>query len=153
MLDRLARPLVRLRQRMRELFVIFCIGAVRALLRRYGYCRTCTILARTSPSPSASRLTAVAVRVLNWISAPKRSNGQRIGSCLESGLLKWWSLRWCNVRSDLKTGIQKDSLGGYRAHAWLIVAGTVVGENSAGTADFVPLWEQLSVESTSQRSS
>lgn len=119
-------------------------GAIRGSLRMLGYRRTCRLLLRASPVPLRDELDP---RAFRWFCAVgRRRPGSELsyGSCLELGLLRWWILRWFGVRSELQTGIRRNPDGSYYAHAWLVVAGHVVGEEDRSVAAYVPLWKELS---------
>jgi hypothetical protein len=99
---------------------------------RYGVRRTYRRLEQTSPKPWRGPDAALVLqaRLGRWV---RRASGTREGDCLRRSLLLWWLLRWCGIPADIHC-----DTGPERGHAWVEVAGRVVGDRRtlAGTGRF-----------------
>ena len=76
-------------------------------------------------------------RVGRFVGVAGRNHLYPMG-CLRRSLVLQWLLARRGIAADLRIGVQREG-DGLRAHAWLERAGQLVGDEGAGTSDYVPL--------------
>jgi hypothetical protein len=105
------------------LITVIVLTIVDVGLKTVGYRRTCQLLLRVSPQPQTThpdfrRATAVR-RVVDRVSEPPLINS----SCLRRSLTLWWLLRWLNVSTQIRLGVNRDT-----GHAWVEHYGQVIND-------------------------
>ncbi len=132
----------------RRLFVAawLSLPVIDLLLRVIGLERTRRLLARASPVPpgdpreAAGRDGIELAEELAGLIALAGRHAVANGTCLRQALLLWWMLRRRGLASEIRIGVSKQD--GFRAHAWVELAGREVGQSPRQQARLVRL-EQL----------
>ncbi|MDX2161780.1 MAG: lasso peptide biosynthesis B2 protein [bacterium] len=95
---------------------------VHGLLAVMRYRQVCQLLIRLSPRPDGTRTEQR--RSVRALAGAVNAAADGFGfNCLRRSLVLWWFLRWRNLESVLRFGVNRDT-----AHVWVEYQGEVVND-------------------------
>lgn len=132
---------------------LFALPIVALSLRLLGFCRSKTLLSKSSPridpraelDPIDSELAGKIARTVRIASerGPYRPN------CLPRSLVLWWLLRRQGIDSDLRIGVRKTANGvrkttnGLEGHAWVEHRGLALSDSGDVHQRFVAFGSEI----------